>query len=109
MAQAVKFYADEHVAKAVIRGLRSRGVDVLSAADANLLGATDPDHLSALLESRVLFTQDDDFLRLHSQGVEHAGIAYAPQGIAVGRIIRGLILIYQVLDAADMRRHVEYL
>jgi hypothetical protein len=29
MGQKVKFYADEHVAKAVVKGLRERGVDVV--------------------------------------------------------------------------------
>jgi hypothetical protein len=57
----------------------------------------------------VIFTQDDDFLRLHSAGASHAGIAYAPQGISVGEIIRGLMLVYLVLDSEAMRGHVEYL
>lgn len=57
----------------------------------------------------MLFTQDEDFLRLHAVGVEHGGIAYAPQGSSVGEIIRGLMLIYQVLESDDMAGHVEYL
>ncbi len=110
MAQTVKFYTDEHVARAVVRGLRQRGADVLTVAEAGLLGATDAEHLErARAEGRVIFTQDDDFLRLHAAGVEHAGIAYAPQGASVGAVIRGLMLIYQLLDAEDMKGHVEYL
>lgn len=110
MAQAVKFYTDEHVARAVARGLRHRGVDVLTAAEAGLLQAEDAAHLQfASQENRTIFTQDDDFLRLHAAGVEHAGIAYAPQGTSIGNIIRGLMLIYQVLDTEDMRGHVEFL
>ena len=54
-------------------------------------------------------TDDDDFLRLHAAGVDHAGIVFATREISVGDAIRGLMLIYQVLDADDMRRHVEYL
>lgn len=110
MAQAVSFYTDEHVAKAVARGLRARGADVLTAVEAGLLGATDEVHLQfALQELRVDFTQDDDFLRLHAESAEHAGIAYAPQGTTIGEIIRGLMLIHQVLDADAMRGQLEFL
>ena len=110
MGPPIKFYLDEHVAKAVAHGLRQRGADVLTVPEAGLLGASDEEHLArAQAEGRVLFTQDDDFLRLHAIGVEHAGIAYAPQGTAIGDIIRSLMLLYQVLEAEDMKGHVEYL
>ena len=72
----IRFYTDEHVAKAVIRGLRQRGVDVLSVVDADKLGAKDHEHLQfALAERRVIFTQDDDFLQLSAKGHTHAGIS----------------------------------
>jgi hypothetical protein len=61
------------------------------------------------LEGRVLFTQDPDFLRLHAAGVDHAGIAFAAQGTPLRDIIRGLVLIYQVLEEDDIKGHVEYL
>lgn len=81
MGQPVKFYTDEHVGRAVVRGLRQRGADVLTVPEAGLLGATDEKHLEhARAEGRVLFTQDEDFLRLHAARIAHAGIAYAPQG-----------------------------
>jgi len=106
----IRFYTDEQVSKAVIRGLRDRGVDVLTTPEANNLHATDIDHLRfAWSEQRVLFTQDDDFLKLAASGAEHAGIIYAPQSIPIGQIVRGLILIYEVLDSDDMKGHVEYL
>jgi hypothetical protein len=110
MANPIKFYTDEHVGKAVIKGLRQRGADVLTVPEAGMLGAEDKEHLArAHAEGRVLFTQDDDFLRLHAAGVEHSGIAYAPQGTSIGDIIRGLMLIHQVLDAEKMVGRVEYL
>lgn len=110
MGQPVRFYTDEHTPRAVVLGLRHRGADVVSVPEAGMLGATDGEHLEwAWVEGRVLFTQDEDFLALHAAGVEHAGIAYAPQGTSIGDIIRGLMLIYQVLEAADMKGHVEFL
>jgi len=60
-------------------------------------------------QGRIIFTQDDDFLRLHDKGVNHAGIIYARQQMPIGDIIHGLMLIYQVLDATDMQNHVEFL
>jgi hypothetical protein len=110
MGKPVKFYTDEYTARSVVRALRQLGADVRTVKEAGLLGATDEQHLErANTEGRALFTQDDDFLRLHSAGVEHAGIAYAPQGTSIRAIIAGLTLIYQVLDADDMKGHVEYL
>jgi hypothetical protein len=110
MRQPIKFYVDEHVATAVVKGLRQRGADVLTVQEAGLRGASDSEHLArAQADGCVLFTQDDDFLRMHAAGVPHAGIVYAPQGTSVGDIIRGLMLIHQLLDAKDMKGYVEFL
>ncbi|MEE4377293.1 MAG: DUF5615 family PIN-like protein [Candidatus Competibacteraceae bacterium] len=101
---------DEHVAKAVIRGLRQRGVDVLTTPEASKLHATDEEHLAfALSERRVIFTQDNDFLKLAASGQPHAGIVYASQHSPIGHIIQGLMLIYQILDAEEMVGNIEYL
>jgi len=110
MPEKIRFYADEHVSKAVVRGLRQRGVDVLTASEARMLGASDVGHLKrAQSEGRVIFTQDDDFLRLHAAGVDHSGIVYAPQQTQVTDIIRGLMVIHQVLDADEMHGQIEFL
>jgi uncharacterized protein with PIN domain len=110
MSQTIKFYTDEHVAKAVIYGLRLRGVDVITTVEAGMRSASDKEHLErARNEGWVIFTQDDDFLRLHASGIPHAGIVYTPQRIYIGDIIYGLALIYQILDEEDMKGHVEYL
>ncbi len=110
MAEKIRYYADEHVAKAVARGLRRRGVDVLTAAEADMLRATDQEHLQfAAGQQRVIFTQDDDFLRLEAQGQGHAGIVYAQQHTPIGTIVSGLMLVYQILTPDEMRSHVEFL
>lgn len=110
MAEQIKFYTDEHVSRAVIQGLRRRGVNVLTVQEANLFAAPDEDHLAlAFAQGRVIFTQDADFLRLHSAGMPHAGIVYAPQHASVGDLIRGLMLIFELLEPAEMIGQVEYL
>jgi predicted nuclease of predicted toxin-antitoxin system len=106
----VRFYADEHIPKAVIRGLRHRGVDVLTVADAGLIGAADITHLRrARDDGRVIVTQDDDFLRLAAGREPHTGIVYAPQHTSVSALIHGLMLICRVLDAEEMVDHIEFL
>ena len=85
MGQRIRYYTDEHVAQAVVRGLRQRGVDVLTVSEAGTLSAADEEHLKrARDEGRVIFTQDDDFLRFHAAGTDHAGIVYAPQQTSIG-------------------------
>jgi len=56
MSKKLKFYTDEHVPSAVVKGLRLRGVDVLTTKEAKMLGATDEDHLTfAKIKGRVNF------------------------------------------------------
>lgn len=106
----IKFLTDENVSRAVVMGLRRRGVDVLTVAEAGNLGASDEAILGIARETeRVIFTQDDDFLRLAAIVPDHRGIVYTSQENTVGEIIRGLMLIYQVLEAEEMAGHVEYL
>jgi len=57
----------------------------------------------------VLVTYDDDFLRLPAQTEGHAGVAFAPQGKAIGEMVRVLTLIAEGMEAEDMRGHVEFL
>lgn len=110
MARKISFYTDEHVPHAVINGLRSRGADVLTTKEAGKLGASDEEHVALASEQgRVIFTQDDDFLKLHAKGMNHSGIVYARQHTSVGDIIRGLMLVCHVLKPDDMRNHVEFL
>ena len=91
-------------------GLRRRDVDVLTVAEAGSLGASDEEIFRmARGAERVIFTQDDDFLRLAATVSDHRGIVYTSQENTVGEIIRGLMLIYQVLAAEEMLGHVEYL
>ena len=96
--------------RAVVKGLRERGVEVSTVAEAGMLGASDEEHLAfAQREDRVVFTQDDDFLRLHAAGTAHAGIVYTRQQTSIGEMIYGLMLIVELLGPADMNGHLEYL
>ena len=41
MKRRVSFITDEHLPKAIAQGLRRRGVDVVTVAEAGMLGASD--------------------------------------------------------------------
>jgi hypothetical protein len=110
VAEPIRFHLAENVHPAVAAGLRRLGVDVLTAQEAGLLSADDEAHLAlAHRDGRVIFTQDADFLRLHREGEPHHGIAYAPQGTPIGRIVRGLMLVHEILNREDMVGRVEFL
>lgn len=107
---AIKFYTDEHVTPAVVNGLRRRGIEVLTAKEAGMLTAPDEKLLGfAAAQGMIIFTQDDDFLRLHAAGIPHSGIIYAHQRTPIGQIIQRLTLVYQVLTPEEMQDHVEFL
>jgi hypothetical protein len=97
------------VATAVVLALRKAGVDVLSAPEAGMLGATDDAQLRlAASLGRVLFTEDRDFVDLHYSGVSHTGIAYAHR-MSIGDIVLGLTLIWEVLEDYEMLGKLERL
>ena len=106
----IRLHLDENVDHAVAHGLRLRGIDVTTSTDAELIGATDDEQLSyALRETRVIFTQDQDFLRHHQAGTEHAGIVYSRQGArSIGEIVRFLQFMNDCLEPVDMRGKVEF-
>jgi uncharacterized protein with PIN domain len=106
----IRFHLDEHVDPAIAAGLRARGIDVTTTIEAGLENASDEQHLRfAHEDGRVVFTQDRDFLRLHSAGVHHAGIAYCEQQArSIGEIIRYLALMHDCLTAEEIAGQVEF-
>ena len=56
-----------------------------------------------------MVTQDEDFLRLHGAGKKHEGIIFVRQETSVGEIIRGMMLVYQLLEKEEMLGQIEYL
>ena len=109
MESNITFYLDEHFSKALADGLRRRGVDVVTTTEAKNLGVTDVGQLEYAIEhGRVLVTKDDDFLSIHSSGGEHKDIVFVRHNRLLGEVIRGLLLIFEVLEKKDMLNHVEF-
>ncbi len=92
-------------------GLRRRGIDVTTTRDAGLLGAPDSEQLSyANAQQCVIVTMDADFLRLAAENTKHAGIVYCEQGSrTIGQLLDLLVLLHAVIEADEMRGHIEFL
>jgi hypothetical protein len=112
-----KLYIDEDsMDRDLVRALRARGVDVLTAIDADMMGRSDKDHLLfATGQERVLYSFNrGGFFRIHTQliadGAGHAGIVLArQQHYSVGEQMRRLLKLMALRSAADMRDQVEFL
>lgn len=111
MPERIQFHLDENVDSKIARALMRYGIDVTMSTAVGLRSASDEDHLAfAQREQRVIFTHDDDFLRLASQTNDHAGIIYCHKTKrTVGEIIRSLILVYEVLLPEEIAGSVEFI
>jgi predicted nuclease of predicted toxin-antitoxin system len=111
MARSIRYHLDESAPTRLAPALRLRGIDVTLPNETGLISASDTRHLEyALLQNRAIYTQDADFLRLHSQGVEHAGILYShPEAHSLGQLIQLLVLVWELLEDKELRNRVEYL
>ena len=113
----VRLYADEDAAeKAVVDGLRARGVDVLTTAEAGRLGRSDSDQMAfAVEEKRVLYTFNvGDFARIHRQFLDeefvHFGIIVIPdQRYSIGEKIRRVARHVRSVTAEEMVCRMEFL
>lgn len=111
MLERIRFHLDEHVDPDVARALRRQGIDVTTTVLAGLRTASDDVQWRYICqEKRVLIAHDADFLRMASQDRNHPGIAFCHKDAhSLGEMIRGLLLIYEVLEPNEMAGRVEYL
>ncbi len=111
MTEKLRFHLDEHVHPGVAATLRQLGIDVTTTLEADLRGADDQSHLAfAWRERRVIVTHDDDFLRWHSRGTPHAGLAYChPNKRTVAQIVEILLLMHETLSPDKMLGQVQFL
>ena len=85
----LKFFADEHIANAIVDQLRRREIDVLRCVDVGMEASADIKLLEYATENGfALLSMDDDVTRLHTEWVEnekdHGGIFYAPMAQFMG-------------------------
>ena len=112
---SVALYMDVHVPRPITRGLRQRGVEVLTAQEDGTARWEDPALLDRAKEvDRVLFSQDQDLLveaaRRQRSGIAFAGVIYAPQmALSIGQFVEELELLAKAGVPDDFRNKVQYL
>lgn len=112
---SISLYTDVHIRRAVVDGLRLQSIDVLTAQEDGTATLANPLLLDRVTElQRVIFTQDDDFLRearRRQQSSEpFAGVIYAHQlNITIKECIEDLTLIALASELDERRNRVEYL
>jgi predicted nuclease of predicted toxin-antitoxin system len=106
----MRFHLDEHVDPAIAEGLRRRGIDVTTTVEAGLRRATDLAHIEfANRSSRVIVTQDEDFLVAAASDVPHSGVIYAhQQSRSIGEMIEFILLVNGCMTEEEMKDHVEF-
>ena len=88
MNAKLRFRLNEHIDTAVSRALKRAGVDVTTT---------------------VLVTCDRDFLAMHSENQEHAGIVCFPQSKrSIGQIVEKILALHAARAAEDMFGQVIY-
>jgi len=106
---------DVHVRRAITDGLRSRGVNVLTAQEDGARRLPDPELLDrATAIGRVLFSQDKDLLREANQrqqrGQAFSGVTFAEQlAVTIGQCIADLELIGHAGEPEEFANGVQYL
>jgi hypothetical protein len=113
----IRLYFDvDSMERAVLIGLRARGIDATTALEAGMTEATDEEQLEfARSQGRVLFSFNvSHFCHLHSEylghGESHAGIIVAPQKrYPVGERIRRLLSLLAAKKAEEMQNRLEFL
>ena len=109
-ASRLRFHLDENMDPDIATALRRAGIDVTTTQEEDMLGEPDEVQFAhATSEGRVLVTDDTDLLALAARAPGHSGIVYCRRTAhSMGEIIRFLILIHGVYEAAEMAGRVEY-
>ncbi|MBN1966548.1 MAG: DUF5615 family PIN-like protein [Anaerolineae bacterium] len=109
---AIDFYFDEHMPRAVERGLRERGHTVIMAVDVGMEGKDDDtEHLTyATQQAAVLVTRDKPFAGRTAKRTDHAGlVCWTGEDDDFGGMIRALHDFAQRYEPEQVRGHVFWL
>ena len=111
----VGLYMDVHVPAGIVRALRRRGVDVLTAQEDGAARLSDPALLDrATVLGRMVFTRDADFLaeavRRQRAGLAFVTVVYAHQlDVSIGQCVTDLEIIAGASTAEEGMGQIVYL
>jgi hypothetical protein len=108
-------YMDVHIPLAITEGLRRRKIDVLTSQEDRTTEWDDEPLLARATElGRLLFTQDEDLLRIaarwQKEGGQFDGVLYAHQQRAsLGRLMEDIELLVRCCEPEELANRVTYL
>lgn len=112
---AIRFYTDEHIDSAVVRGLHRRGVEVLTCQEAGLRTKSDAEHFEFFISSGyVLYTHDGGCVgraaEITRSGQSHTGVVYCHhEKYGIGEQIRRLKELAETMTAEEMMNRIIFL
>ncbi len=111
----LRIYIDENVDIRIAEGLKNRGIEVFSAKQKGMTGASDLEHFTYAFQIRaVIFTHDRHFLKIAKKliddGKNHCGVIFVSMNkLSIGECIKRLALYADVLSVEEMKNQIEFL
>jgi predicted nuclease of predicted toxin-antitoxin system len=111
----IALYMDENVQGQIVRGLKRRGINVLTAEEDGWAERLDADVLDRAGDlGRIAFSRDQDFLReavrRQRSSETFVGVIYAHQlRVSIGRCVEDLELLAKTGFPEDFANSVYYL
>jgi hypothetical protein len=111
----IALYMDENVEGQIVRGLRARGIDVITAEEDGRTETPDSEVLDrATALGRVAFSRDQDFLREAARrqrnGEAFEGVIYAHKiFVSLGKCIEDLEFLAEAGSPKDFTGRVYFL
>jgi len=105
---------DVHIPGAITEGLRRRQLNIVTCQEDGTREHSDESLLERALElGRVLFSQDQDLLRIARQwqtaGRSFTGLIFSSQHVSIGKLVSDLELVAYCCTKEEVANNVLYL
>ncbi|TAD77866.1 MAG: hypothetical protein EA001_09150 [Oscillatoriales cyanobacterium] len=108
--QRLGFYLDDSLPPVVIASLRAYGIRVTRPTEAKLQDQSDATQLLfAYRHQLVVVTADAAFVKFAIEQKMHSGLIYSPMELPIRRVLRQLLLLYEVFQPQEFKGVIEIL